>query len=102
MFINSEKNPVHVSLDTYRKMTPGKRKISLLPYDPTGLRTTKTTSWAAVAPVLAAHVPTHLPLPDWWNEREEIASDREKKGLPPAVGRRYRAQMSPNYTEVRW
>ena len=102
MFINSGKNPVLISTDSARMDSHGKRKITLLPYDATGLRTTKTTTWAAVAPILEASAPTHLPQPEWWNEIDEINKERERKGLPPAVGRRYQAKMSANYTEVRW
>lgn len=102
MLVNSGKTPVYISTDTARVDSHGKRKITLLPYDETGLRTTKTATWGAVEPILAAHAPTHLPMPEWWNEMDEINKERERKGLPPAVGRRYQAKMSANYTEVRW
>lgn len=102
MFINSGKNPVLISTDPARMDSHGKRKITLLPYDASGLRTTKTTTWGAVAPVLDATAPNHLPMPDWWSERDEIDKVRESKGLPPAVGRRYQDQTTANYNEVRW
>lgn len=80
-----------------------KRKITLLPYDNTGLRTTKTTSWEAVNKSLANHTPNHLPRPSWFDEYDKLVEDRLKKDLPPPVGRRHKyANVSSNYNEVRW
>lgn len=94
--------PVLISMEPPRSDTHGKRKITLLPYDPTGNRTTKTVTWAGVEPILNARIPDHLPHPEWEKDEEEIQADREKRGLPPAVGRRYRAQFTANYNQVRW
>lgn len=84
--------------------TAYKRKINLLPYDPSGLRTTKTTTWDAVNQVLEKRVVVdHLPDPIWAKETETIDAEREKKGLPPAVGKPYKyAHASKNYNQVRW
>lgn len=100
--INTSNGPIVYSTDAPRTPTHGKRKITLLPYDPSGLRTTKTATWDAVLPVLEQHVPTHLPEPAWWSERDEMYAERERKGLPPPLGKRYNAQMSANYNRVRW
>lgn len=94
--------PVLISLEPPRADTHGKRKITPLLYDPTGNRTTKTVTWAGVAPILDTRIPDHLPHPEWEKDEEAIQADREKRGLPPAVGRRYRAQFSANYNQVRW
>ena len=94
--------PVHLNLDKARVDTHGKRKITLFPFDPTGNRTTKTVTWAGVAPVLAKHVPDHLPHPEWLKDEDAIQADRESKGLPPAIGRRYKAKFTENYNTVRW
>eukprot|EP01032_Pedospumella_encystans_P010138 gene10138-11876_t len=94
--------PVLISMEPPRSDTHGKRKITLLPFDPTGNRTTKTVTWAGVEPILNARIPDHLPHPEWEKDEEEIQADREKRGLPPAVGRRYRAQFTANYNQVRW
>jgi hypothetical protein len=102
MLINTTNGPITFSTETPRKATHGKRKIALLPYDPSGVRTTKTVTWDFVAPILDKHTPTHLPQPVWFGEEEAIQADREKKGLPPAVGKRYNAVMSGNYNQVRW
>lgn len=81
----------------------GKRQIAQLPYDNSGLRTTKTTTWKALDKALAENtLPNHLPVSEWEKEETIIAADRDKKGLPGAVGRRYKMKMSANYTEVRW
>ena len=75
----------------------------MLPYDSTGLRTTKTVTWEALDKVLIANAaPDHLPRPDWADKLEEINADRERKGLPPAIGRRNAITGTDNYTEVRW
>ena len=66
------------------------------------MRTTKTVTWEGVGPALDAHIPTHFPEPAWWSEREQMQADREKKGLPHAVGKRYNAKMSANYNRVKW
>jgi hypothetical protein len=86
----------------HRLPSHGKRQITLLPYDPSGLRTTKTTTWAAVDKVLDTHKPDHLPVPFWWKNLDEIIAERERKGLPPPLGKRYSAKMSANYNQVKW
>lgn len=80
----------------------GKRKITLLPYDPTGLRSTKTTTWEATDKALQSIVPDHLPVPEWINEVESLNAAREAKGLPLPFGRRMPYQTPANYNEVRW
>lgn len=102
MTLNTTKGPLTVDLDQPRPVTHGKRKISLLPYDPSGLRTTKTVTWDSVTPVLNSHLPTHLPQPIWLAEEDEIQAERERKGLPASCGKRYNAQMSANYNQVKW
>lgn len=96
---------MNVSLAKHRGKTHGKRKITLLPYDPSGLRTTKTATWEALDKVLAANAkPNHLPGPFWWNEREAINRDRAAKGLPPAVGKfqDLRGKVTASYSEAKW
>ena len=84
-------------------MESAKRKFNLLPYDPSGLRTTKTTNWASLTPVLERRArPNHLPGPEWLNDWDAMQKAREDKGLPPAIGRPVPGKMSANYTEVQW
>jgi hypothetical protein len=99
---NTSNGPLQYSTDDPRTPTHGKRKISLLPFDPTGLRTTKTVTWEAVNTALASHEPDHLPHYEWESRIEQIQAERERKGLPPAMGKRYNAVMSANYNRVRW
>lgn len=81
-----------------------KRKIMPMAYDSSGLRTTKTATWAAVDEVLAKRaVPDHLPQPSWYDERDEVDAARARKGLPPAVGRVMKPkEISENFNQVRW
>ena len=102
VIINSS-TPVLLPSDTPRLASHGKRKIGLLAYDPTGLRTTKTTTWEAVDKVLIARAkPNHLPQPEWLDELESIEAECERKGIPYAVGRRQKFSYSANYNQVRW
>lgn len=97
--------PVEVSLAKHRGKTHGKRKITLLPYDPTGLRTTKTATWEALDKVLAANCkPDHLPYFWWEDQEDQVQKEREAKGLPPAVGkyRSFRGEVTANYLEAKW
>lgn len=95
-------NPLTISSDSHRIEKPGKRKIALLPYDETGLRTTKTTSWAAVTKAVEDRIPDHLPAPEWANDVDSINKECERKGIPYLLGRRLPMNVSSNYNEVRW
>ena len=47
--------------------------------------------------------PDHLVQPAWWNEREDIVKECERKGIPIMPGRRYKFKsVSSNYNQVRW
>eukprot|EP01033_Poteriospumella_lacustris_P002770 gene2770-2013_t len=102
--LNTTKQAQLVESDKPQLPAAYKRKINLLPFDPSGLRTTKTTTWAAVQPILEKRaVATHFPEPVWMKEAETMQSERSSKGLPPAVGKPYKfKQVSENYTTVRW
>ncbi len=73
-------------------------------YDPTGLRATPTATWKALDEAVQKNaLPNHLPQPEWWDHYEEIAKERERKGLPVAFGRRYQEKyISSNYNQIRW
>lgn len=91
LFVKGQES-VAVPMSLPRTPNPGKRKPALLPYDSTGLRTTKTTSWEAVDKSLVAHevAPDHLPKPSWWNDYDKIYQDRMDKGLPAPMGATYK------------
>lgn len=80
----------------------GKRKVTLLPYDPTGLRTTKTTTWEATDKELLKIVATHAPRPEWSDKLEAINAERVAKNKPPVIGRPVQFEHSGNYNHVRW
>lgn len=104
VLLNTNKQSQLIEGDKPNLPSAYKRKINLLPYDPSGLRTTKTTTWEAIQPILQKRAVTnHCPEPAWAKEADSIISDREKKGLPPAVGKPYKfKRVSDNYTAVRW
>jgi hypothetical protein len=80
-----------------------KRKVTLLAYDPTGLKTAKTTTWAAVDKVLEDNtLPNHLPRPAWCNDKQAIIEEFAKKGLPPPAGKKFQFAIHENYNRVRW
>jgi hypothetical protein len=89
--------------DNPRAASHGKRKISQLPYDPSGLRTTKTATWEALDTVLADRAkPNHLVAEEWRKDYAQMCIDAEAKGLPMPLGRRHKWQTSANINTVRW
>ena len=40
--------------------------------------------------------------PEWWKHRAEIALECERKGIPQVNGRKYKADITPNYNTLRW
>jgi hypothetical protein len=55
-------------------------------YDPTGLRATMSTSWAATNASLDKYEPNHLPKPIWADRQQEIIAKWEARGLPVPPG----------------
>lgn len=101
--INTSNQPLMLSPEEPRLPSHGKRKISLLDYDPTGLRTTKTTTWETTGKELEKWKPNHLPEATWMKDIDNILQECERKGIPVAVGKRYRPAVTPkNYNTVRW
>ena len=56
-------------------------------YDPTGLRSTMQTNWAAMNASVEAHLPTQLCTYEWEAEQEEMLAKWEEQGLPVMPGR---------------
>lgn len=100
--LHTSEGEVKILPDKPHLPSHGKRKITLLPYDPTGLRTTKTTTWEALDKALQKAVPTHLPAPEWLNEFDQMCDEREAKGLPAPIGRRMKLKASVGFNDVRW
>ena len=87
---------------TQPRLINTRRKVNLLAYDPTGLRTTKTVTWAAVDKSLEDIKPNHLPAPEWYKDYETLVADHERRGLPLPNGRRMALKATENYNVVRW
>ena len=105
MSISSTKPSILLADNDPRLPSNGKRKMSLLPFDPTGLRTTRTVTWAALDKVLAKNAAAdHLVASEWQTASgiAEMEANAAAKGLPAPVGRRQKLQMSDNYNTVRW
>lgn len=102
MVINSTKQ-VKIDNDAPRLISHGKRAIAKLDYDPSGLRSTKTATWASLEPILEKSMPNHLPQPVWLKDIDELYADYARKNLPVPNGKRYKPKsMSSNYNQVRW
>lgn len=102
MYINT-KSPVNLANENPRLASHGKRSITLLDYDKSGLRTTKTATWDNLTPVLEKKAtPDHLPTPAWYYDEESLQSVADRKGVPVSPGKRYNMKMSSNYTQIRW
>jgi dTDP-glucose pyrophosphorylase len=104
LVINTSKTQTLIQEKESRDSSPGMKIPAVAQYDPTGLRSTMTATWAALDASLKAHAtPNHLPVPDWWSNYKNIQKEREAKGLPPAVGHQYKFKVvTPNYNKVRW
>eukprot|EP01036_Dinobryon_divergens_P026847 gene26847-35539_t len=102
-YVFNTPTPLLVTKQELRVPSHGKRVIANLPYDPSGLRTTKTTTWEALDKVLiAAAEPDHLVRPEWASRIDAIQAERARKGLPAAVGERYKIDLPAEYNQVRW
>jgi hypothetical protein len=76
---------------------------AVLQYDPTGLRAATTASWSALDKKLEEIAPNHLVMDAWWPDREKIQEERQRKGLPAAMGKRYKYKHTEaSYNQVRW
>mmetsp|Transcript_16230 Transcript_16230/g.14668 ORF Transcript_16230/g.14668 Transcript_16230/m.14668 type:complete len:195 (+) Transcript_16230:31-615(+) len=72
-------------------------------YDPTGLRTQKSVTYDAYRKAVEKYAPNHLPLPAWANQEKEIIAECERKGLPIALGKRFKYDyVPPSYNTLGW
>eukprot|EP00549_Striatella_unipunctata_P004908 CAMPEP_0118706204 /NCGR_PEP_ID=MMETSP0800-20121206/20402_1 /TAXON_ID=210618 ORGANISM="Striatella unipunctata, Strain CCMP2910" /NCGR_SAMPLE_ID=MMETSP0800 /ASSEMBLY_ACC=CAM_ASM_000638 /LENGTH=274 /DNA_ID=CAMNT_0006608661 /DNA_START=144 /DNA_END=965 /DNA_ORIENTATION=- len=55
-------------------------------FDASGLRATMSTSHVATEASLDAHMPNHLPTPDWADKQDEIVAWYEERDLPVPCG----------------
>ena len=89
-------------MDPPKVHSQDKRKINLLVYDETGMRTTKTANWGGMEVALAKIQPNHLPLPNWYKDMDALNAECERKGIPYVPGRKFNARLSENFNKVRW
>lgn len=64
----------------------GKFALAKTDYDPSGLRASMSTNFAATQESLDANMPDHLPTPVWMDKQEEIVAWYEDRDLPVAIG----------------
>jgi len=55
-------------------------------YDPSGLRATMSTNFAATQESLDSNMPDHLPTPIWMSKQEEIVAWYVERDLPVPIG----------------
>ncbi|CAM9408114.1 unnamed protein product [Hapterophycus canaliculatus] len=68
--------------------SPGNKNPAVMRYDPTGLRTTMSTSNKAWEESLQKYMPNHNVKPWWWHSGVDHVAEAQAKGLPPPPGRR--------------
>ena len=82
---------------------PGNKNPAVLAYDPTGLRSTMSASWAEMDKSLKLRATSnHLPAPEWFETMAAVEKDREDRGLPAPLGRPTPLHVSKNYNQVKW
>ena len=103
IFYNSKAKPTLVDSTVPHEGSPGSKNPAVLAYDPSGLRSTMTATWSELDKAIQLNAtPDHLPQPFWYKQKMDIDATREKKGLPPAVGKRYPFQIPDKYYQLRW
>ncbi|CAN0147169.1 unnamed protein product [Scytosiphon promiscuus] len=66
----------------------GNKNPAVMRYDPSGLRTTMSTSNKAWEESLQEYMPNHNVKPWWWHSGVDHVAEAQAKGLPPPAGRR--------------
>jgi hypothetical protein len=106
LFINSAKAPVLIEPGKIEKKGSANRPVNVAvkSYDPTGLRSTATATWAEMEKALALKAqPNHLPRMEWEGDLAEMSKRSEEKGLPFLEGRRQKWKSVPStYNKMKW
>ena len=103
VFYNSASKPVLIGSSVPHEGSPGTKNPAVLQYDPSGLRSSMTATWTELEKAIKEQAtPDHLPHPDWYGGRDALDADRESKGLPDAVGKRYAYEVPEGYNKLRW
>lgn len=105
ILINSAKRPTLIAPGKNTKAgSPGMNFAMTGDSDVDPLRfTIKTTYAARDASVLKHALPDHNVSYEWEDDMEQILAECEKKGIPPAIGRRFKWKNTPSgYNQVSW
>jgi hypothetical protein len=72
-------------------------------FDPTGLRSTMSVTWAELEKSLDSHMPNHLPTPIWVGQEASILQWYKDRDLPIPVGAYYAPLKVPRERRIaRW
>ena len=105
IFINSAKRPTLIEPGKNAKVgSPGLNFAMMGDSEVDPLRfTTKTTYAARDVSVLEHAKPNHNVRYAWEGEMEAVWAECERKGIPYAIGKRYKFKTTPvNYNDVEW
>ena len=105
ILINSAKRPTMIEPGKNAKVgSPGLNFAMMGDSEVDPLRfTTKTTYAARDANVIAYAKPNHNVRNAWEGEQEAIWAECERKGIPYAIGKRYKYKTQPaGYNDVEW
>lgn len=107
LYVNSN-SQLHVEIKKLKLGSPGQKNPAVARYDPSGLRSSMTTNWPALDAAMKQFAPTHFVEPEWARDvrvatdeegkevilrgLDAINQELEEKGVPPRMGRRYRAK----------
>ena len=104
-FNSSAKSPVTLAPKVKHIGSPGTFKNpAVATYDPTGLRATMSATWGALEKAAITNAaPNHLPAPSWLKDVEEISAECDRKGIPQALGKRWKPSIIPvGLNDVKW
>jgi hypothetical protein len=103
IYYNAKTKPTLVDSKIAHEGSPGSKNPAVLAYDPSGLRSSMTATWSELDKAIKENAtPDHLPQPSWYKNRESVIAEREAKGLPAAVGKRYAYHVPEGYNKVNW
>ncbi|KAG5178159.1 hypothetical protein JKP88DRAFT_264748 [Tribonema minus] len=85
-----------------KKGSPGNKNPAVLRYDPTGLRSTMSATWAETDKSLELHRPHHLPRAEWVEDYDKMLKKAEENGLPPPIGRPLRMRYQRIIRTAHW
>ena len=81
----------------------GNKNPAVLKYDPSGLRTSMTATWAEMDKALERDArPNHLVRPHWEGQMEEIQAECDRKGIPHVPGKRFKFKTTAKFNDVKW